>query len=254
MVSYNILGLITARGGSKSIPKKNLYPVLGKPLLLYTIEAAQKSKLITRLIVSTDDEEIAKTAYRAGVEVPFMRPAELAQDLTPDYPVVEHALLSLKEREEYIPEAIVHLRPTSLLRAAEDIDDCIRILLANSDTDSVRSVCTPTHSPVTMYHLVDGSPYLQPLLKKVFPEEYAMHPELHNMPRQTHPQTWFHIGDIDVIRTSTILEKKSMTGEKILPFFQENWRNVDIDTVYEIRAVESLLKDLSVKGKKPWQR
>lgn len=241
MARHEILGLITARGGSKSIPKKNLYPVLGKPLLLYTIEAAQRSKLITRLVISTDDEEIAEVARRAGVEVPFLRPKELAEDLTPDLPVFQHALTWLKENENYAPEAVVHLRPTCPLRTSEQIDECVRMILENPEADSVRSVCEPPHTPFTMYH-TDAEGFLQPLLRAVFTDIYAKNPEAHNMPRQSLPKVWFHIGDVDVIRPRTILEKKSMTGEKIHAYFQEQWRGVDIDTMDDMKRFEEILR------------
>jgi len=130
------LGLITARGRSTSIPNKNLTPLADKPLIWYTINAVQKSELLTRAIVSTDSDEIASVAQGYGADVPFARPAELAQDDTPHLPVVQHALKWLKEHkgEEY--DYIMILQPTSPLRTAEDIDACI-IKIMDTNADSV---------------------------------------------------------------------------------------------------------------------
>ena len=107
-----IIALIPARGGSKSIPRKNIYPVAGKPLIAHSIRQALESKYISRVIVSTDDEEIADVSRQWGAEVPFMRPAEFSQDQSLDIEVFDHALRWLKKNEAYEPELVVHLRPT----------------------------------------------------------------------------------------------------------------------------------------------
>lgn len=122
----HILGIILARGGSKSIPKKSIALCAGKPLMYYTIKAAKESKLLTRIIISTDDEEMAEIARSYGVEVPFLRPKELAEDLTPDLPVFIHALKHLYDSEGYMPDVVVHLRPTTPLKKA-------RILIQGSN-------------------------------------------------------------------------------------------------------------------------
>lgn len=247
-----VLGLILARGGSKSIPKKNIYPCAGKPLLHYTIKAAQGALRISRLIISTDDEEIAEVARSYGVEVPFMRPQELAEDLTPDFPVVKHALAELR-KHEYAPDAIVHLRPTTPFKASADIDEGIRILDENPDADSVRSICEPLHTPFKMYHPVEGGKFLRPLLTKEFPEVFAKHKEPFNMPRQILPKVWRHSGYVDIIRATTVLEKNSMSGTKILPLFFEEWRDVDIDSLKELQYAEYIILSLREKGKETWE-
>ena len=114
-----ILAIIPARGGSKSIPRKNIRPLAGHPLIAYSIAAGRQSRLVTRTIVSTDDEEIAAVARQYGAETPFLRPAEFAQDNTTDFPVFTHALGWLKEHEGYQPDIIVQLRPTSPIRPPE---------------------------------------------------------------------------------------------------------------------------------------
>ena len=117
-----VLALIPARGGSKGIPRKNLMPLAGRPLIAYSIEQATSARHITRVIVSTDDEEIARVARDHGAEVPFMRPPEFALDLSPDIDVFRHALTWLRDNESYVPELVVHLRPTGPVRRIELID------------------------------------------------------------------------------------------------------------------------------------
>jgi len=236
-----ILGIITARGGSKSIPQKSITPLAGQPLVYYTIKAAQGSRLINRLIISTDDSEMAEVARSYGVEVPFMRPKELAEDHTPDLPVFEHALAELKSKEGYIPDVVVHLRPTTPFKFAEDIDRGIQMLLDNPEADLVCSVCIPTHPPFKM-GTVDDRGYYIPLLAKEFPEVFAKYREPYNMPRQALPKVWRHSGYVDVIRASTITEKHSMSGAKILPLFFDEWRDVDIDSPRELRYAEHLIR------------
>ncbi|MDO9301125.1 MAG: acylneuraminate cytidylyltransferase family protein, partial [Anaerolineales bacterium] len=137
-----VLVLIPARGGSKGIPRKNIRLFAGYPLIAWSIAAAKQSELVTRIIVSTDDEEIAAVAHEWGAETPFLRPAEFAQDKTTDLPVFEHALkwLDAERLEGYRPDVIVQLRPTSPIRPRTMVDDAIRILLEHADADWVRGV------------------------------------------------------------------------------------------------------------------
>lgn len=143
------LGVITARGGSKGIPGKNLKPLAGRPLIAYTIESAQASRAFDRLMLSTDDAEIAAYARAQGCEVPFMRPAELARDETIHLAVMEHAVAWMRDHAGYTPDAVMILQPTSPLRRAEDIRDAIQ-LLETSGADSVVSVSevSPHHHPM----------------------------------------------------------------------------------------------------------
>ncbi len=239
-----ILGIIPARGGSKSIPKKSIYPCGGKPLIAYTILAAQKSSHITRLIVSTDDEEIAAVALSFGVEIPFIRPKELAEDLTPDLPVFEHALQTLESDQGYLPDVVVHLRPTTPLKTTEDIDTAIQLLLNNAEAHSVQSVCEPIHTPFKMFRISEEGPFLEPLLKNVYPQVFAQYPEAYSMPRQLLPTVWRHSGYVDVIRPEVIRMMHSMSGSRILPFFFEKWRDVDIDSMDDLKLAEIILERL----------
>lgn len=248
---HEVLGVILARSGSKSIPKKSIAPCAGKPLMYYTIEAAKRATSITRLIISTDDEEMAEYAKLQGVEVPFIRPKELAEDLTPDLPVFEYVLAELKKRENYVPDAIVHLRSTTPLKKASDIDKGVELLLSHPEAQSVRSVCEPLHTPFKMYSIrEDGS--IEPLLTKVFPEVFEKYPEAYNMPRQLLPKVWRHSGYVDVIRPGVISKLHSMSGMKILPLQFEDWRDVDIDSPYELSMAENIIKNLHKKGRESW--
>ena len=151
-----VLGVITARGGSKGIPGKNLKLLAGKPLIAYSIETARLSGAFDRLILSTDDEAIADAARRLGCEVPFMRPPELARDDTPHLPVMIHAVAALRDRESYGCDAAMILQPTSPLRTADDIRHSIT-LLETSGADSVVSVSeVPSHhNPMRTLRLDD---------------------------------------------------------------------------------------------------
>ncbi len=247
-----VLGVITARGGSKSILQKSIALCAGKPLLFYTVEAGKQAKNITRLIISTDDEEMADVARSYGAEVPFIRPSELAQDMTPDLPVFQHALKVLKEKEGYIPDVVVHLRPTTPLKKASDIDAGIQLLIGNHEATSVRSVCEPLHTPFKMYSLDEQSGFLKPLLTKEFPEVFEQYSEPYNMPRQLLPTVWRHSGYVDVIRPNTILKGNSMSGNKILPLYFERWRDIDIDSQIELDLAEKIIEKLKEEGKEVW--
>jgi CMP-N-acetylneuraminic acid synthetase len=144
------VAIIPARGGSKGIPRKNLRELAGHPLLAWSVAAAEAAETVGRVIVSTDDPEIADVAREYGAETPFVRPAELAADDTRDLPVFQHALGWLAEHEGARPEVVVHLRPTSPLRRAADIDRAVRALAADPAADAVRSVCAPFQNPYKM--------------------------------------------------------------------------------------------------------
>jgi len=151
-----ILALIPARGGSKGIPRKNIRDFAGYPLIAWSIAAGLQADMVTRVIVSTDDEGIAAVACEFGAETPFLRPAELAQDNTTDLPVFEQALQWLKENEDYQPDMVVQLRPTSPIRPRDLVDNAIRILLEHEDADCVRGVVSAGQNPHKMWRLPEG--------------------------------------------------------------------------------------------------
>lgn len=219
----DILAIIPARGNSKSIPGKNIREFAGFPMLAFSIAAARQSRHVTRVIVSTDSQEIAEVAREFGAEIPFMRPARLGQDDTLDYPVIEHALNWLAENENYFPELVIQLRPTSPIRPQEMVDEAVALILAYPEADSVRGVVPSAQNPYKMW-FIDGQGRLQPILKV----EGIREP--YNAPRQDLPDTFWQTGHIDVIRTAIIREKKSLSGDVILPLMVDPVYSVDIDT------------------------
>ena len=231
-----VLCLILARGGSKGIPRKNIRILAGEPLVAYSIECARRSELIRRVIVSTDDEEIAEIARRCGAEVPFRRPKELAQDLTPDFPVFQHALRWLKENEGYTPELIVDLRPTGPIRRPSTVDAAIRLLLCHPEADSLRSVMRPSQTPYKMWRIT-AEGYMEQLLHVEGLEEP------YNMPRQILPEIFWQNGYIDIVRPTVILERGLMSGKKMLPFVIEE-PYIEIDYEEDFEKAEKLIASL----------
>jgi N-acylneuraminate cytidylyltransferase len=230
---HKILALVPARGGSKSIPHKNLKPFAGHPLVAYSIAAGLQSGVVDRLIVSTDDAEIAQVARDYGAEVPFMRPAELAQDDTHDFPVFEHALRWLEQNEGYLPDIVVQLRPTTPVRPPWTVTRAVEILLEHPEADSVRGVVPSGQTPYKMWHLDDAG-RMEPLLDADLPEPF-------NQPRQALPATYWQTGHIDAIRRETLTEKRSMSGDVILPLLLDASYTVDIDTQRDWARAEALM-------------
>ena len=216
-----VLSIIPARSGSKGLPNKNILPLLGHPLIAYSIKASLQSNMITRTIVSTDSKNIADISKKYGAEIPFMRPSTIAEDMSTDFEVFDHALSWLKDNDNYKPDFIVQLRPTSPVRKVKIIDSCIKSFIS-SNADSLR-VITP--SPITPYKMwvVKDNEMIKPLLNI----NGVIEP--YNQPRQLLPQTYWQVGFIDVIRIATILEKRSMSGNQIMPYIIKNEFAVDID-------------------------
>jgi N-acylneuraminate cytidylyltransferase len=239
-----VLAIIPARGGSKSIPRKNIRSLAGHPLIAYSIAAGLASKTVTRLIVSTDDEEIAGVARKYGAEVPFLRPAEHSQDNTTDLPVFRHALEWLQENGSYQPDIVVQLRPTSPFRRVRHIDESVRMLLENPDADAARTVCIPFQNPFKMWRISpDG--FMQPL-----GSELGIPYEPYNQPRQALPDVYWQTGYVDACRADTILNKNSMTGRRILPLVIDPAEWIDIDSPDDWLRAERLLEngDISLKA------
>jgi CMP-N-acetylneuraminic acid synthetase len=229
-----VLAIIPARGGSKSIPRKNIRSFAGHPLIAYSISAGLAAETVTRVLVSTDDQEIADVSRRYGAETPFLRPAAIAQDNTPDLPVFQQALTWLLDNEGYEPDIVVQLRPTSPLRRVIHIDQAVYRLLEQPAADAVRTVCVPFQNPFKMWRIgQDG--FMRPLLDMNFKEPY-------NMPRQELPEVFWQTGYVDAAWADTILSKKSMTGDRILPLVIDPSEWIDIDSPDDWRRAERLLE------------
>jgi N-acylneuraminate cytidylyltransferase len=247
MIKPEVLALIPARGGSKGIPRKNILPFAGHPLIAYSIAAGGKAESVCRTILSTDDEEIASVARRYGAETPFLRPSGLAADRTPDLPVFQHALEWLEVNEGYKPNIVVHLRPTTPIRPPDLVDRAVKIALDHPEADSVRSL-TPAHQNPFKMWLSDGEDKLiRPLVMVPGMEEP------YNAPRQSLPTAYAHTGLIDVIRPATIRQMNSMSGRVILPIFFDPAYDIDLDTPADWRRAEERLASTPLAMVSPGQ-
>jgi CMP-N,N'-diacetyllegionaminic acid synthase len=234
-----ILGVITARGGSKGIPGKNLKPLAGKPLLWYTLESAKQSHAFDRLIISTDADDIADYARAHGCEVPFMRPADFARDHTAHQPVLEHAVQWLRDHEGYRPEAVMILQPTSPLRQPEHIREAIQ-LLADSGADSVLTVSavSPHVHPLRMLSVdADGVARLF-----VTGEPVRRRPKR----RQDLPPVWVMNGVIYLFRTATLFAAEpSLYGDRTIALRLPEPYGISIDDPEDWEAAERALAALA---------
>ena len=229
-----VLAIVPARGGSKGLPNKNILPLSGHPLIAYSIKAGLDAHMVTRVMVSTDSETIAGASKEYGAEVPFLRPAELAGDLSRDLEVFQHALHWLDINEGYRPDLVIQLRPTSPVRPAGLIDEAIR-KLSGSDADSLRIVTPSPITPYKMWFADDENDIMRPLLTLNNIQEPF------NEPRQNLPQTYWQIGTLDVIRPGVITHQNSMSGKRILPFIVGNELAVDIDDIQSFRKAEDVI-------------
>ena len=218
--SGKIYAIIPARGGSKGVPKKNIRPLAGYPLIAYSIAAAKLCSRIDRIIVSTDSEEIAELSRKYGAEVPFMRPAELAGDLSPDRDFVMHALEWFKENEGAVPDYLVHLRPTTPLRDPALIDEAIAAFMSNPEATSLRSGHEAPESPFKWF-MRDEQGYF-----------YGFNPDdprpgHTNLPRQLFPTVYIPDGYVDVLRTSFVLNSHDIHGNRIMGYVSPMCHEVD---------------------------
>lgn len=231
----NILGVVTARGGSKGIPGKNLKLLGGKPLIAYTLESAAASAVFDRVILSTDDAEIAAAARERGCEVPFMRPAELARDETPHLPVMQHAVHWLREHEGYRPDVVMILQPTSPLRRAEDIRRSIQ-LLTESGADSVLTVSeVPAHvHPMRMLRLADDG------TATLFVSGEPVRRRINR--RQDLPSAWLMNGSIYAFRTAVLAAAEpSLYGDRTVALPVPHPYGLSIDDPDDWLAAEAVL-------------
>jgi YrbI family 3-deoxy-D-manno-octulosonate 8-phosphate phosphatase len=241
MVKPEVLALIPARGGSKGIPRKNIRLFAGYPLIAYSIAAGTNASTVTRVIVSTDDEEIAEVARCFKAEVPFLRPAEYAMDNTTDFPVFQHALEWLEQNEGYRPEIVVQLRPTSPIRPPDCVDNAVSLLIEHTEVDSVRGVVLSGQDPHKMWRLDEQGRMVQLLEVDGVDEPY-------NAPRQILPKTYWQTGHIDAIRVKTIYEKNSLSGDIVLPLIIDSRYTVDIDTLDDWQRAELLVMQRRMEG------
>ena len=227
----NILCIIPARSGSKGIKHKNIKLFRGKPLLIWSIIQAKQCKYNMKILVSTDSEEYLNIAKKAGAEVPFLRPKELSGDLSTDYEFIKYTLDKLKEKEKYIPDIIVQLRPTYPTRKVEDLDRCIEIFIKERENGytSLRTIVPFEKSPYKMY-TIKGN-HLEPLFKDI----NGTLEEPYNRCRQELPQAFLHNGCIDIMNAN-IIHEGTISGNKIYGYIMNEEETKDID--YEKDWVE----------------
>jgi CMP-N-acetylneuraminic acid synthetase len=229
-----VLGLIPARGGSKSIPRKNIAPLLGRPLLAYTCEAALSSTRLTRVVLSTDDEEIARVGRDCGVEAPFIRPRKLAGNDASSLAVAQHAVRWMSDHENFAADLIVLLQPTSPLRLATHIDEALD-LLERTGADTVVSVSEVPHrfNPFSIMKLNDDS-----LLS--FWQESVI---FDRFQRQNIPRFYARNGPaVLAARTKLLFQAESFYGERIVPYVMNPEESVDIDSPFDLEFAAWILQ------------
>lgn len=225
-----ILGLVPARGGSKGVPRKNVRSLSGRPLLAYTADAARASRRLSEVVLSTEDEEIARIGRGLGLDVPFVRPAELARDDTPMLPVVVHALRWLEEHGRSF-DAVCLLQPTNPLRRAEDIDGCIE-LFERERADAAVTVLPVPHeyNPHWTYlRCENGCIHLAMGERAPIPR------------RQDLPPAFHREGSVYVVRRDVVLEQESLYGRFLVGYEMDANRSVNVDSLDDWERAERLL-------------
>jgi len=227
-----ILAVTLARGGSKGVPRKHIRPILGVPLLAYTIVEAQRSQYITRYLVSTDDQEIQEAAILYGAEAPFLRPAQLAQDSTPSLPALQHAVAWAEKDEDQTYDYIIELMATNPMKTAEDIDAALEKLI-RTQADSVIAMAR-----VEEYHPAH--------IKKIADDhivDFCM-PEQH-IPRQDlKPEAYIRNGSIYAMRRDVLMVQNIRFGSvNSRPYIMPPERSVNVNTMIDFRIAEILLAE-----------
>ena len=235
------LAIIPARAGSKSVPNKNIKLLAGRPLIFYAIKACLKSKLIDRVIVSTDSRKIARIAERFGAEVPFLRPKNISRDLSTDVEFLTHTLKWLEKNEKYIPDIVLRVPPTSPLRNAEHLDLGIKTLINGLKADSARPITRAPKHPYKMWKI--KGKYIIPFL----PYSFTKMREPYNMPRQKLPAAYVHTGAMDVMWRDTIFKLKSTSGRKVKYFFMNEEDSVNIDSPVDFLLAEVIMNRMKNK-------
>lgn len=228
--SHRILGIIPARGGSKRIPRKNLYPLAGKPLIAYAIETASSARLLTRTIVSTDDPEIRRTAEALGGDVPFLRPPEISGDESPSVDFVMHVLGEICSAGANKFDYVCVVEPTAPLRTSQDIDAALSLLIAEG-TDSLISLTPVDYSSPVRLRVVRQS--------RVHPWVPGLWQEGHRQPDLE--QVYRPGGGLFACRTDVILRERSLIGHSQCGYVLPPERGVDIDTLLDLEFAEFLM-------------
>jgi len=227
-----IIAIIPARGGSKGLPGKNIKPLLGKPLIAWTIEHAKKSKYIDKLIVSTDDKKIAVISKKYGADIPFLRPKELAQDNSSTFDAIVHAIGWFEEKGECF-DIIVLLEPTSPLRKKNDIDDAIELFIKNYErADSLVSLGAIQLEKPQIAKKIEKD-FVIPFVKT----KHAFHQ------RQQLAKAYFPYGVIYIVKTNALKKTGTFYTKKTIPYFIERWQNYEIDDLCDFICNEAIMEN-----------
>jgi len=219
-----IVGIVPARGGSKGIPKKNLKKIAGKPLIQYTFESALKSK-INKIVVSTDDKKIEKFSKSQGIDTTIIRPKSLATDSAKTFDVVKHTINYLKQNENYEPDIVIILQPTSPLRTSMMIDDSIDLLKHNNSSSVISVSKIKTHQSSSFYY---KNKFLIPFRKDFIKFDR----------RQQYVPLYFPTGAIYTSWFKTITKFNSLYGPRIIPLITEQELSIDVDTIFDMFVAE----------------
>ena len=227
-----ILGIVTARGGSKGIPRKNIKPLHGHPLISHTIKAAIKSTVLSDCIVSTDSEEIADISRSYGAKVPFLRPKELAEDNTPSYRVLQHAVTEYQDMHNCNVDIVMLLQPTAPFRTPEDIDNSLKLFIKTPEADSLISCfCDAAFHPRVMYTLKGNR--LTPLLEgKQLPVR-----------RQAFEKVYIRNGAIYITKKDTLMEKNTIIGDYPICYEMPFIQSINIDEVSDFSLAEVIIEN-----------
>jgi N-acylneuraminate cytidylyltransferase/CMP-N,N'-diacetyllegionaminic acid synthase len=233
-----VLGLITARGGSKGIPGKNITLLGDKPLIAWTIESALNASVIDKLVVSTDSKQIADVSKDWGAEVPFVRPLELSGDNSPHIDVLIHAVMWLRENADYFPDYVMLLQPTSPFRTTDDIEKSARLAF-ESDADCIISVQESLSHPYTMTQITDNNMFSGFLMSAHQRDEYQN--------RQTRPQFYSLNGAIYLIKVDVLLETNTIYPDFTMTYMMPEERSLDIDTAWDLNIANLVMEQLLSK-------
>jgi len=230
-----VLALIPARGQSKRLPRKNVMNLCGRPLLGWPVQAARKSKYVDRIIVSTEDEEIAATAHRQGADVPFLRPLELATDTAPSAAVVCHAVRSLAALGDSY-DYLVLLEPTSPLTESEDIDRALETLQAKREiADSIVGVSRVVAAHPAFDVVIGPDGLLRPFLDRDFGKAGR---------QQEISELYFFEGSLYISDMNVYLRKRSFYHDRTLPYIVPKWKAFEVDDIVDLICIESIVKNL----------
>lgn len=228
-----IICIIPARGGSKGLPKKNIRPLLGKPLIGWSIEQAHQAKIFDVVMVSTEDNEIATIARDFGAELPYLRPETLARDNSSIIEVIDHAI-NYYESVKMIFDYTVLLEPTSPLRKKEDIFNAMKLLVDSSEiADSLVSV-GEIHMESPFISQVVQKNFVKPLMEEEFENIFQ---------RQQLPKTYFPYGVIYASKTSTLLQQRKFYQPRTIPYFIDRWQNFEIDDYIDFICTQLIMKE-----------